>query len=219
MSDGAQISLAIGGAIVAMVFIYNTATALVAFLLRVPVIRITFGYGRGLTVLRIGRFSIGLSPFLFAGWVKFADPMFGAEARAPALLRFAVQLAGPLAAIGAACIPLGWRGVEETLIAWPQLWRVVTDFRTPVDINAALAPSLHQSGMLAAGGVILTKIAAFNLLPLTLTSGGMALLTLVDLFGGKAHTVRLQLAAALPSLLIAVAIVSVFAVRAVMGVR
>jgi hypothetical protein len=217
MSDAGQISLAMGGAILAMAFIHNTAILLAALLLRVPVIGITYGYGRGLTLLRLGRFRLGLSPFLFAGWVKFADPMFGAQARSPAVLRFAVFLAGPLAAIGAACIALGWRGLDETLAAWPQLWRLLTDYHTPVDINAALAPTLHQAGIVAAGAVVLTKLAAFNLLPLTLTSGGMALLTLLDLFGGKAYTVRVQLAAALPSLLIAIVIVGVFVVRAVIG--
>jgi hypothetical protein len=219
MSDAAQISLAIGGAIVATTLIHNTAIALMAFQLRVPVIRITYGYGRGFTILRIRDFSIGLSPFLFAGWVKFADPMFGAEARSPAFLRFEVLLAGPLAVIAAACILIGPRGPAETLAAWPQLWSVLTDFHKPVDINAALGPTLNQAGLLATVAVVMTKLAAFNLLPLTITSGGMALLTLVDLFGGKAWTVRVQLAAALPSLLVAAAILGVFVVRAAAAMR
>jgi hypothetical protein len=159
------------------------ASATVASALGVHILEMQTGIGR---ILRIGKLNIGAIPIngsvrmasVFEHKDQFDDALYFEHQ--PRVARAAIALAG---AVGMLLIALGVRGAagwQSFLNAFEQI------------ISGALAPNTRgveliagylrvgaSEGPLVAIGVLLAKIAAFNLLPLPWMAGGATLIHLL----------------------------------------
>lgn len=177
ISTDTMLAVAIG--VVGYMVVFNLFTALAGGLFGVRIARIQFGYPPSVRIARLGETEIRVSPLLMGGHVKFAsdDPEIP-YASWP--VRAVIAVAGPLLAIGVCAVPLGAQALHEALLAWPQMWAVVTDFSTPLNLDAALEPFFQSGGLAMAAALVATKVAMFNLLPLPLFNGGTFLLVLLE---------------------------------------
>lgn len=209
----AAISIVIG--LLAYMVTFNVTTAFVGALFRIPIVRIQFGFDPSVILFRIGATQVRVSPLLLGGYVKFAPPEPD-QPFAPWPVRCIVALAGALTALALSAIILGAHTVDEALMAWPQMWTAATDFATPFDPAAALAPWITTGGYYVAAAVVTVKAAMFNLLPLPFLNGGAFLISLWEGATGRYRPDRLQLFMTL-SLMAALAFVIVLILRASPG--
>jgi membrane-associated protease RseP (regulator of RpoE activity) len=115
------------------------------------------------------------------GWVRFAAPPDAPEAdpleRLPRGVGCAVALAGPAAVLALSACLLG--PVEAALTAAAVFEQILHG----LDPQRVAAPLRAWEGLgaspVALAGVVLAKVAGFNLLPLPTLAGGHALLSLV----------------------------------------
>ncbi|MES2638358.1 MAG: site-2 protease family protein [Myxococcota bacterium] len=119
--------------------------------------------------------------WLPGGWVRFAAPPDAPEAdpldQLPRGAGFAVALAGPAAVLGlSACL----LGPAEALLTAGAVFEQIAYGLDPQRVAGALRAweGLRESPVTLAG-VVLAKVAGFNLLPLPTLAGGHALLALL----------------------------------------
>lgn len=214
ISPDTALAVAIGFIGYSILFVIVAATVGAAF--GVGVERIQLGLGPAARVFRIGKTSIQVSPLLLNSHVKFAAKDDDAPfARWP--IRALIAVCGPITALGTCTLALGTRTLDEALLAWPQMYAAVTDFATPLDLNAALHPSFEAGGMIGAASVVAVKMAMFNLLPLPILNGGAFLFALVEGLTGKHVEHRLPQPVLLLSLSLLVAFVVLLLWRIVVG--
>lgn len=175
-------ALAIAAGIVGYTVFFVIVTALIGVALGVRLERVQFGAFLSARLFKIGQTEVRVSPppFLFAGHVKWVRPADDTKPYAPWPVRALLCIAGPVLAIAACAVLLGGRAWDEAIITWPQMWAVVSDSQTPVNVNLALQPAFDLGGMGAAAAVVGVKAAMFNLLPLPIFNGGMFIATLLE---------------------------------------
>lgn len=216
MDISVDTALAIAAGVIAFLFVFNVATALSGAAFGVAIERIQFGYSPTVRLFRIGRTEVRAGPILLGGHVEYVPPEDGGF-YAPWPVRALNALAGPIVTLAMCAIPLGGRVVDEALMAWPQMWAVVADWSTPVDLNEALRPSFESGGFVAAVAVVAVKAAMFNLVPLVPLGGAAFLATLVEAVTGREFIARLPQPVLWTSVILVFGFMAVFVWRVVTG--
>jgi membrane-associated protease RseP (regulator of RpoE activity) len=174
------------------------AMALTGVLLGATLKQVSLGFGPTVRKLRLRGAELTLRLFPLGGYVQFwrsddpePPPSLVLFDRLPGYQRAAVQLAGPLAlfAVGSA-------------LAGSLLWKPAVDGAVDI-IRGALSPTSTGADLLAEGlaamrtrpllallGLVLAKVAAWNLLPFPTLNGGAALLDLTVPAGKRGDRAR-----------------------------
>jgi membrane-associated protease RseP (regulator of RpoE activity) len=213
---GLDTGLALVAGVLGFLFVFNVGTALLGAAFGVPIERIQFGYSPTMRLFRIGRTEVRLGLFLFGGYVRYVAPEDGGP-YAPWPVRILTSLAGPASALAVGAILLGGRMIDEALIAWPQMWAVLTDWSAPVNLDDALRPSLQAGGTAAAAAVVAVKAAMFNLLPLPFLAGGVVVFTLAEAILRRDFYTRLPQPVLFTSFFLMIGFQVVFVWRALTG--
>jgi len=217
LNISADTAVAVVLGFVGYLIFFNLVTAAIGAAFGIRIQRIQFGFPPSISLLRIGQTDIRLSPLLLGGHVKFADKGDD-KPYAPWPVRALVAIAGPITAIAVCAIPLGAQALDEAWMGWPQMLAVTIDFSRPVNIDAALLPSLQAGGLIAASAVVAVKCAMFNLLPSFVLNGGAFLLALAEGATGRDIHSRLPQFVLLLSIALPLAFALILLWRIVAGV-
>ena len=186
-----------------------TAAALVAATLRVPVFEVSYGRGPAIT-FRAGIARVKVAPLPLGGSVIFLNrghqipprrPDDRLHEDGPVMVRVLLEMSGPVALMAVAAGALGQGALSETWRGFPQFWRLAADFGFDFTPRARIA----YHGLPGAGVWLLTKFAAFNLLPIPILNGGQAIVYALEGVAGRRLSERVRAA------MVQVAVIMAFA--------
>lgn len=174
-------------------------TALIAvtpLLLKIPITRVSFGFGRKI-------FSVGIVEFhvlLTGGSVSCFHTEIDSETDfdknlalnvQPKYKQLMVALGGPILLITFSTVVLGWRNMEYFADGFYQIVSgALSPFNEPQLYLEHLPIFIEQHSFLQLVALVSTKVAALNLLPLSAFSGGQALEIVFSLNQSKHERIR-----------------------------
>lgn len=105
----------------------------------------------------------------------------------------------------------------ESLATWPQIWGMLTNPGEPLGALAAIDGQRAVGGLVASTALVVSKVAGFNLGPLSFASGGVVLVELLRLVTGKPLNPSVAKIWLLGSIFVAFAIVAVLVIKLATG--
>ena len=165
--------------------LFLAGSAFVATRFRVQIERVKLGTGPQLFAR--GKFT--LAPLPFSAFVRMLDTRetsedvdrelaYDCQSR---LVRVAIALSGPLALLLGAIALRGTTGWKSFLFAFGQILSgAIAPATRGVELASGYMQAAESGGFVTALGVVLSKMAAINLLPVPSLGGGMALCELLQ---------------------------------------
>lgn len=191
MPDTVFAALIILGGVCASQLAYVAGTALVA-LPFFKIDTISLGSGPQLLGLKIGDAQFRIAVLIYASYVRFKDnnsetedPSPNSFAGGPWWQKLLCILAGPVAMIGAAAIVLGPAAIDVAASSFTAISALITHPLAPIEITNVLVPMARESGIAVAIAAVAAFAGGLQFLPLSYTSGGMAILALAHAFHGR----------------------------------